>query len=84
MMARRCRRVGVRSGALRCGTVLVLATTVLSATGCGFVEELMNMQPVEVVGYYPAADTVLPEAVGEVWVEFSAEMDRSQTENAFS
>ncbi|MFW5844056.1 MAG: Ig-like domain-containing protein [Spirochaetota bacterium] len=84
MMARRCRRVGVRFGALRCGTVLVLATTVLSATGCGFVEELMNMQPVEVVGYYPAADTVLPEAVGEVWVEFSAEMDRSQTENAFS
>ncbi len=69
---------------VRFGAALVLGAAILSATGCGFAEELLNMQPVEVVDYYPFGDTVAPEAIGEVWVEFSAEMDRSQTENAFS
>lgn len=65
------------------GVLMLLSTSVLT-TGCSFVEELLNMRPVEVVDYHPSTEAVTPEAVAEVWVEFSAEMEPSVSERAFS
>jgi hypothetical protein len=62
----------------------LLGVLVLLGTGCDFVDEILNMRPVGVVDYYPPPGTVAPEAVASVWVEFSAEMDQSQAESAFS
>ena len=80
-------RLGVRfcrrRDALILGAAVALATTLL-ATGCTFAEELINMRPVEVVDYHPRAQRVTPESLASVWIEFSAEMERSVTEAAFS
>ncbi len=68
----------------RAGMCGVLVALVLTWTGCDFVEEILNMRPVEIVDYYPSRGAVAPEAVASVWVEFSTEMDRSQAEGALS
>ncbi|TVQ39130.1 MAG: hypothetical protein EA384_07655 [Spirochaetaceae bacterium] len=51
---------------------------------CALIDDLRNMAPLEVVSHIPARGFTASEALHEVAVRFSAPMDRSSAEEAFS
>jgi len=56
----------------------------LLVTGCKWLGELAHMSPPRVLSYWPSSRQVSPASCDAVRLEFSAAMERTKTENAFS
>ena len=76
-----CCRIN-RAGRARLVLVALALATVLAS--CRFVQDLLHMDPVEVVDHTPNSTAVEADTVSEVSVTFSSQMDQTRTEDAFS
>jgi hypothetical protein len=70
-----------RAGACTAFAVGLCAVLAIGLLGC---DTILGMQPLAISNWHPHEARLNAAAVGEIWVEFSANVDRVKAEQAFS
>jgi hypothetical protein len=69
---------------LRSLTLLLFCPLLAGVWACRLATELMHMTSPQVVSYAPSSELMTADSLEEVRIEFSQDMDRTRTEEAFS